>query len=68
MSDPAEPTPHGLPSKNLGEAATQSIRERGSSKAGSDALEHAFMPPVLSPQGNDKASNAARYIFWKQRA
>ena len=60
MSGPAEPSPPGLPPKKQ-EAIPKSRSGRGSGADSADALEHAFTPPVLTPQANDKTSNAARY-------
>ena len=61
MTGAAGPTPHSLPSKmDKGEAASRSVRKRETGTDSTDALEHAFTPPVLSLQGNNKASNAAR--------
>ena len=62
MSDPAEPSPPGLPSKSE-EAAPKSKGKRGPGTDSTDALEHAFTPPVLTPQANDRTSNAARHVL-----
>ena len=62
MSDPVGSSPHGLQPENAQKASPQGVREQDARTDSTDALEHSFLPPVLSPQGNGKASNAARYV------
>lgn len=67
MGGPAEASSQAMPAKAKPKGSAHSTKERaglqGSSRVGSDALEHAFSPPVLTSQGAGEAPKAARCGF-----
>lgn len=69
MGGPAEASSQAMPANAKLKGSAHSTMERaelhGSSREGSDALEHAFSPPVLTSQEAGEAPKAARCDFCK---
>ena len=70
MGGPTETSSQAMPAKAKPKGSAHSAREQselqGPSREGSDALEHAFSPPVLTSQGAGEAPKAARCDFSKE--